>query len=104
MSTISVPPKLSSITPYRTLNVGERASLTCSVIKGDLPLTITWSKNKRLLNKAKDQMSITQVDQYNSLLVIDGVAPHHSGNYSCLARNPVAEEIISQHLTVNGNQ
>lgn len=97
----SVPPKLNPIASHRVLNVGERASLTCSVVKGDLPLTITWSKDGHTF-KSKHHSTITQVDQYNSLLVIDSVTPQHSGNYSCLARNPVAEEMITQHLMVNG--
>lgn len=84
------------------LNVGERASLTCTVIKGDLPLTIAWNKDGHPF-KSKLHSTITQVDQFNSILVIDSVTPHHSGNYSCVARNPVAEEIIVQHLMVNGN-
>lgn len=99
---ISVPPKLNPIASHTVLNVGERASLTCTVIKGDLPLTITWNKDGHPL-KSKMHSTITQVDQFNSILVIDSVSPQHNGNYSCVARNPVAEETIMQHLMVNGN-
>ncbi|KAK7578218.1 hypothetical protein V9T40_010423 [Parthenolecanium corni] len=97
---VIVPPKLNPIASHTVLNVGERASLTCTVIKGDLPLTISWSKDGHPF-KSKQHSTITQVDQFNSILVIDNVTPHHSGNYSCIARNPVAEEIIIQHLMVN---
>ncbi|XKL60149.1 hypothetical protein PGB90_001165 [Kerria lacca] len=97
---VIVPPKLNPIASHTVLNVGERASLTCTVIKGDLPLTIIWSKDGHPF-KSKLHSTITQVDQFNSILVIDSVTPEHSGNYSCVARNPVAEELIMQHLMVN---
>lgn len=98
---LSVPPKLSPFTPDRTLNLGERASITCSVTKGDLPLTITWLKDGRQLDP-KQQLTITQVDQYNSILVIESLSPDHNGNYTCVAQNPVAQVTHTQHLVVNG--
>lgn len=83
------------------LNVGDRASLTCSVIKGDLPLSITWRKDNRIID-ATQHISIKQVDQFNSILVIDTLGPDHTGNYSCHVRNLAAEVEISQSLLVNG--
>lgn len=83
------------------LNVGDRASLTCTVIKGDLPLSITWRKDNRIID-ATQHISIKQVDQFNSILVIDTLGPDHTGNYSCHVRNLAAEVEISQSLLVNG--
>lgn len=83
------------------LNVGDRASLTCSVIKGDLPLSITWRKDNRIID-ATQHISIKQVDQFNSILVIDTLGPDHTGNYSCHVRNLAAEVEIAQSLLVNG--
>lgn len=83
------------------LNVGDRASLTCSVIKGDLPLTMTWRKDNRIID-ATQHISIKQVDQFNSILVIDTLGPDHTGNYTCHVRNLAAEVEISQSLLVNG--
>lgn len=101
-----VPPKLS---PFQSsilqLNVGDRASLTCSVIKGDLPLPVTWRKNGHIINTAQhQQVSIKQVDQYNSILVIENLGHDHSGNYSCHVQNTAAEAEISQTLLVNGKR
>jgi Immunoglobulin I-set domain. len=98
----TVPPKLSPTNPERTLNVGERASLICSITKGDIPLTIKWLKDGRYLDNSA-ALSITHVDQYNSMLVIDSVSARHSGNYSCTVRNMVAEDTQVQRLIVNGN-
>uniref|UniRef100_A0A8D9ERR1 Down syndrome cell adhesion molecule-like protein Dscam2 n=1 Tax=Cacopsylla melanoneura TaxID=428564 RepID=A0A8D9ERR1_9HEMI len=97
---VIVPPKLSPVSPERTLNVGERASLICSVTKGDIPLTIKWLKDGRYLDSSA-ALSITHVDQFNSMLVIDSVSARHSGNYSCTVRNMAAEETQIQRLIVN---
>lgn len=98
----TVPPKLN---PFQStilqLNVNDRASLTCSVIKGDLPLTITWRKDNRIID-ASQHISIKQVDHYNSILVIENLGPDHTGNYSCQVRNSAAEVEIAQSLLVNG--
>ncbi|XP_055845691.1 cell adhesion molecule Dscam2 isoform X10 [Episyrphus balteatus] len=99
--TVIVPPKLS---PFQTsilqLNMGDRASLTCSVVKGDLPITITWRKDNRLIDPSQ-HMSVKQVDQYNSILVIENLGSDHTGNYSCVVRNLAAEVENSQALLVN---
>lgn len=101
---LTVPPKLN---PFQStvlqLNVGDRASLTCSVIKGDLPLTITWRKDNRIID-ASQHISIKQVDHYNSILVIENLGPDHTGNFTCSCRNSAAEVEIAQSLLVNGKQ
>ncbi|KAJ9598443.1 hypothetical protein L9F63_010887, partial [Diploptera punctata] len=94
------PPKLSAFTSELTQHVGERASLTCSVTKGDLPLTIEWQKDGRPLDSSQ-RVSITQVDQFNSILLIESLSPDHNGNYSCVARNLAAEVSRTQQLVVN---
>lgn len=83
------------------MHVGDRASLTCSVTKGDLPLTITWKKDGRILN-AGSSVSITEVDQFTSILVIESLSPEHNGNYSCVVKNAAAEAAHTQQLAVNG--
>lgn len=100
----AVPPKLS---PFQTsilqLNMGDRASLTCSVVKGDLPLSISWRKDNRPIDPTQ-HMSVKQVDQYNSILVIEILGSDHTGNYSCVVRNSAAEVENSQALLVNGKE
>lgn len=101
---ILVPPKLSPFQSAKIqLNVGDRASITCSVIKGDVPLQMSWRKNGRSID-ASQHVSIKQVDEYNSILVIDNLASDHTGNYSCHVRNSAAEVDISQSLLVNGKR
>lgn len=49
-------------------------------------------------------MSVTQVDQYNSILVIEHLSSDHTGNYSCAVKNLAAEVDSTQALLVNGNR
>lgn len=105
MCLISVPPKVSPFYAEDTLHVGDRASLTCSVTKGDLPLTISWSKDGRTMDTNQlVSMSVSQVDQYTSILLIESLTPEHNGNYSCVVRNLAAEVSHTHQLVVNGNQ
>lgn len=83
--------------------MGDRASITCSVIKGDTPLNVKWLKNGILIDPSQ-RISITQVDQYNSILVIEHLSASHSGNYSCVVSNPAAEVESTQALLVNGKK
>lgn len=103
MCVLAVPPKVSPFYAEDTLHVGDRASLTCSVTKGDLPLTISWQKDGRTVEPAQ-MVSITQVDQYTSILLIESLSPDHNGNYSCVVRNLAAEVAHTHQLVVNGNQ
>lgn len=102
LAILAVPPKVSPFYTEDTLHVGDRASLTCSVTKGDLPLTISWHKDGRSVEPAQ-LVSITQVDQFTSILLIESLSQEHNGNYSCVVRNLAAEVQHTQHLMVNGN-
>ncbi|XP_017879717.1 Down syndrome cell adhesion molecule-like protein Dscam2 isoform X2 [Ceratina calcarata] len=97
---VIVPPKISPFTEDRDVNVGERITLTCSVTRGDLPLTISWLKNGRSMGPS-ERVTVTNMDQYNSILMIESLSPDHNGNYSCVARNLAAEVSRTQRLVVH---
>ncbi|XP_011307192.1 Down syndrome cell adhesion molecule-like protein Dscam2 isoform X1 [Fopius arisanus] len=98
--TVIVPPKISPFTADRDLHLGERTSLTCSVTRGDQPIRIIWLKDGRAMGPS-ERVSITNVDQYNSILMIESLSPDHNGNYSCVASNPAAEVSHTQQLVVH---
>lgn len=101
---ISVPPKLNPFhSPILSLNVGDRASIPCSVVKGDLPITIKWLKNKIAIDPGHG-ISISQVDHYNSILLIEQLTAIHSANYTCTVSNPAAAMESTQMLLVNGKK
>ncbi|KAE9541724.1 hypothetical protein AGLY_003715 [Aphis glycines] len=97
---VIAPPRLSSLQAERTANVGERASITCSVISGDLPLTIAWSKDYDG-GPLGPAATVTRVDNYNSVLAFETLGPQHTGNYSCEAGNHAARRVVTQRLIVN---
>lgn len=50
-----------------------------------------------------ERVTVTNMDQYNSILMIESLSPDHNGNYSCVARNVAAEVSHMQRLVVHGN-
>lgn len=77
--------------PAHGLKLGERLTLTCAVIKGDLPLLMSWAVNGRPILPAAQQGSsvkTVQIDPYTSLLSVDSLMPAHAGNYTCHVHNP----------------
>lgn len=50
-----MPPKVTPFTFARDLNVGDRTSIQCVVVTGDLPLTFTWLKdNMQIISQDVD--------------------------------------------------
>lgn len=82
-------------------NSGDTISIACSVIKGDLPVNITWLLN----NKTVDHYDGTVVNRVNkklSTLSIEYVTADHVGEYTCRASNRAGIDSFSAHLRVNG--
>lgn len=76
-------------------------SVSCSVIKGDFPVNISWIFNNRSL-VSSGEVSITQVGRQMSVLAIEMVKGHHAGTYSCLGQNVAGYDIHASTLVVNG--
>lgn len=68
-----------------------------------MPLTISWRKDGRSVDPSR-MVTITQVDQFTSILVIESLTPEHNGNYSCVVRNQAAEVSHTHQLVVNGKR
>jgi Immunoglobulin I-set domain len=70
-----------------------------------LPLSIKWLKNKIPIDSGSlTGITITQVDNYNSILVIEHLSAIHSANYTCVVSNPAASMESTQALLVNGKK
>ncbi|XP_044574410.1 Down syndrome cell adhesion molecule-like protein Dscam2 isoform X3 [Cotesia glomerata] len=71
---VLVPPKITPFSFARDLNVGDRTSIQCVVVTGDLPLTFTW---------LKDNVPIETRDQDSSAsfngMSINGQSKSNSG-------------------------
>ncbi|XP_057323530.1 cell adhesion molecule Dscam2-like isoform X3 [Microplitis mediator] len=62
---VLVPPKITPFSFARDLNVGDRTSIQCVVVTGDLPLTFTWLKDNVPI-ETRDQESSSNNIKSNS--------------------------------------
>jgi len=103
-SAIAVAPQIFPFTfGDEPVNSGEAISATCSILKGDFPMDITWAFNGEPISAENtDQFSITKSKRL-SVLSIDAVAARYAGEYSCTASNKAGASSRTAMLAVNGN-
>lgn len=83
-----------------TVDSGDPASVTCTVVKGDLPVEIVWLHNDKII-KNENGVSILNRRKV-STLDIDSVSPEDVGVYTCLAKNAAGSTFHAATLNVNG--
>lgn len=83
------------------LNSGEMLSISCTIIKGDLPVYFSWNFNGEPIELDRSDVNIV-VSQRVSFLSIDSVAARHAGKYECIARNAAGFDSHTATLSVNG--
>ncbi|XP_060529786.1 cell adhesion molecule Dscam2 isoform X40 [Cylas formicarius] len=84
-----------------SVNSGDSASLTCSISKGDLPMTIMWRHNNISLMSDLYGVMVSRVAKKLSTLSIDSVQAEHTGTYTCVAENAAGRAMYSADLHVN---
>lgn len=89
------------------INLDDSIMLSCSVLKGDLPLHIWWTfsniPNDSGYNLTSDDgVVIMRNSQKISILSIDSVKARHMGNYTCFAKNKGGISQFSAQLHING--
>ncbi|XP_076655511.1 Down syndrome cell adhesion molecule 1 isoform X7 [Halictus rubicundus] len=83
-------------------NSGDSVSVSCSILKGDMPMGIEWAFNGVPIDKSKDSsITMTRISKHLSTLSIDGVSARHAGEYACSASNLAGSVSRSATLTVN---
>ncbi|XP_071644258.1 Down syndrome cell adhesion molecule 1 isoform X3 [Temnothorax longispinosus] len=83
-------------------NWGDSVSVPCSILKGDMPMDISWSFDGVPIDTSKDTgITITKISKHLSTLSIDGVSARHAGEYACSASNLAGSVSRSTTLTVN---
>ncbi|XP_014609542.1 PREDICTED: Down syndrome cell adhesion molecule-like protein Dscam2 isoform X8 [Polistes canadensis] len=115
---VKVPPTIAPFSFNKDLSEGVRAQVTCMIEKGDPPFTIIWSKDGEPIGSSGTAafgntgitasrhsqipagLRVTSIDVHSSSIVIDRVTAEHTGNYTCLARNSVAEVVWTAELVV----
>lgn len=98
-----VPPQITTFDfGDSPANVGEMATVSCLVAKGDLPVDIFWSLNSIPIVNGIHSISVTRLNARTSALSIDALDAHHRGHYKCMARNSAGSAEQMAQLEVNG--
>ena len=80
-------------------------SVPCSILKGDMPMDISWAFNGVPIDTSRDaSITVTRISKHLSTLSIDGVSARHAGEYACSASNLAGSVSRSATLTVNGTR
>ncbi|XP_012280177.1 Down syndrome cell adhesion molecule-like protein Dscam2 [Orussus abietinus] len=118
---VKVPPTIAPFSFNKDLSEGVRAQVTCMIEKGDPPFTFVWSKDGETFATSEPAgfggsglsglstprvsrtpgLLVTSIDAHSSTIVIEQVTAAHTGNYTCLARNSVAEVFRTAELVVS---
>lgn len=103
---------LPQIVPFNfgqeQIYLDESVTATCSITKGDLPLTVWWTLKNSLSNvkynlTSNDGVIISRNSQKFSVLSIEAVKARHMGNYTCHAMNKAGVIQHSAYLEINGD-
>ncbi|XP_070160071.1 Down syndrome cell adhesion molecule 1 isoform X1 [Polyergus mexicanus] len=82
-------------------NWGDSISVVCAILKGDLPIEITWALNGEPIRPDRSDINILATTRKNSILSIESVAARHAGEYTCSASNKAGATSHSTILAVN---
>lgn len=83
-------------------NSGDSNAMQCMVTKGDLPLSVIWSLNGKLVRSGENGIIVVKVSPRVSTLTIESISSFHRGNFMCIAENAAGESNFTTELRVNG--
>ncbi|CAL8096979.1 unnamed protein product [Calicophoron daubneyi] len=97
------PPKIQNM-PNQKLDDGERLMATCAVAGLPLP-NVVWIRDGKSLNLADSGLTVENIklskDRIESVLEISSLVRIDSGEYKCVAENPLGEASASFMLLVS---
>ncbi|XP_076297109.1 Down syndrome cell adhesion molecule 1 isoform X27 [Lasioglossum baleicum] len=82
------------------LNSGEMLSVSCTIVKGDFPVNLTWTFDDTPIDSSRPDVNII-TNKRVSFLSIDSVAARHAGRYKCTASNAAGSNSHIAVLSVN---
>lgn len=85
-----------------SFNKGDGTGIQCIIVKGDLPMNITWSLNSLPIFSGENDIHVLNVGPKTSLLNIIAVDEKHRGIYKCIAKNLIGYAVYSSELHING--
>lgn len=100
---VTVAPQIAPfVITEEPANWGDSISVVCAILKGDLPIEITWALNGEPIGRDRSDINILATTRKNSILSIESVAARHAGEYTCSASNKAGATSHSATLAVNG--
>ncbi|CAL8129128.1 unnamed protein product [Orchesella dallaii] len=93
------PPVISSFKFDDNLREGQRTSISCNVISGDLPIDVVWTKDSKSIPKRLNLIE-NRVMDFLSVLAFENLNNEHSGEYSCTATNAAQAVVQAANLKV----
>lgn len=100
-SPFTVRPEIESFNLPPSVQMGQRLSITCTVVKGDPPISIRWLRDEYTLKKDGD-IRIHDLADYSSTLLFDPIKPEHRANYTCVATNEAGSDRHSAAMVIHG--
>ncbi|XP_076048902.1 cell adhesion molecule Dscam2-like isoform X5 [Oratosquilla oratoria] len=92
------PPVLAEFTFPDSIVSGMRLSVSCSIMSGDLPISITWQRDGNPMPQDPD---VTEThSQFFSNLVFSNIQGRHAGDYTCTASNSAASTAFTASMNV----
>ncbi|XP_076629334.1 cell adhesion molecule Dscam1-like isoform X11 [Colletes latitarsis] len=99
---VNVAPQIAPfVITEEPANWGDSISVVCAILKGDLPIEITWALNSEPIGRDRTDINIVATTRKNSILSIESVAARHAGEYTCSASNKAGATSHSATLAVN---
>jgi cell adhesion molecule, putative (fragment) len=84
------------------LREGMRATVICSILSGDSPLSLVWYKGHQLAKTVHPEIEILSFGEFTSTFQIKNVKRSHSGNYTCTASTDKVSVNYTTEMIVQG--
>ncbi|XP_077496366.1 junctional adhesion molecule A-like [Amblyomma americanum] len=93
------PPEVGPFSFAKSVALGQRALVSCTVVGGDGPFHFRWDQDGRDIGASPSKHAKT-VTEHIATLTIDSVAAEDVGNYTCTVSNSAGESSFTAPLTV----
>lgn len=98
----TVAPIISPFDFDESVFYGESIQVMCHIPKGDKPLKFVWFFREKPIGSRINGVTITDLGDRSSVLVISAATEKHSGDYTCAASNTAAATNHTATLNVQG--
>ncbi|UYV61546.1 hypothetical protein LAZ67_1005246, partial [Cordylochernes scorpioides] len=97
----AVPPVIEPFRLPASVHMGQRLSITCTVVRGDPPISLRWERDGEPLGDPGD-LRVHDMADFSSTLLFPAVAPGHRATYTCVAQNAAGRTLHSAAMVIHG--